>query len=106
MQVRCSSIINPCELHYFPPPLSQDTTNNNQATPASMQATVAAAVAAVAALASSASKKQRSMGVLAQRFIMLFMEKPGTTISLDEAGERLIFGPDCPAEEKTKSEKP
>jgi hypothetical protein len=45
------------------------------------------------------------MGVLAQRFIMLFMEKPGVPVSLEEAGDRLIFGPDCPAEDKTKSER-
>ncbi len=78
-------------------PPSQDTTNTPAAGSASAHGGGGGGVG-------SSGKKQKSMGVLAQRFIMLFMEKPGVPVSLEEAGDRLIFGPDCPAEDKTKSE--
>lgn len=47
-------------------------------------------------------KKQRTMGVLAQRFIMLFMESPDGMVALEDAGDRLIFGEGYPPELKTK----
>jgi hypothetical protein len=48
-------------------------------------------------------KKDRALGVLAQRFIMLFMERPNTPVALDDAAERLIFGVGCPEAKRSKS---
>lgn len=41
--------------------------------------------------------------MLAQRFIMLFMEHPNTPVALDDAAERLIFGIGCPEAKRSKS---
>ncbi|EGD82756.1 hypothetical protein PTSG_03407 [Salpingoeca rosetta] len=52
---------------------------------------------------SEATKKERSLGVLAQRFIMLFMRAPDGMVSMDEAADKLIFGPGCPEEKRSKT---
>lgn len=54
--------------------------------------------------AKGSPRKERSLGVLAQRFIMLFLERRAGIVALDDAADRLIFG-NCPEAQRTKSKR-
>eukprot|EP00730_Choanoeca_flexa_P013176 TRINITY_DN5039_c0_g1_i1.p1 TRINITY_DN5039_c0_g1~~TRINITY_DN5039_c0_g1_i1.p1 ORF type:complete len:544 (+),score=67.69 TRINITY_DN5039_c0_g1_i1:35-1666(+) len=49
-------------------------------------------------------RSDRSLGVLTQRFIMMFMESQDLTVSLEAAADRLIYGRNCPDDKKNKNQ--
>ncbi|EDQ91766.1 uncharacterized protein MONBRDRAFT_31211 [Monosiga brevicollis MX1] len=50
------------------------------------------------------TRADRSLGVLTQRFIMMFLVSSTGSVQLDTAADRLIFGLDCPPEKKNKNQ--